>query len=166
MADLSLPECEEVLARNGVARLGCYSPASDQSYVVPVAYAFEPGTISLALIPGQKLSFLAAHPTGVCLEVEEVRDEDQWTTVVVVGDIVRMDRNPPEMENIGAERQALEPIFESGLTPYPLESLVFCELAIRSVSGRTDHWESPVAADSHELERIIGTFKSEHMAGN
>lgn len=166
MADLSQSECEQVLARNGVARLGCYSAAKEQSYVVPVAYAFQHGCITLALIPGQKLHYLTAHPKGVCLEVEELRKDDVWTTVVVTGDIVRIDREPLELESIGAERLPLRPMFDSGLTVFPPESLVYCELAIRELSGRQDRWEAAVARDTAELARIVGVFKSEHPAGD
>jgi nitroimidazol reductase NimA-like FMN-containing flavoprotein (pyridoxamine 5'-phosphate oxidase superfamily) len=166
MAELSALECEHVLARNGIARLGSYSPEKDQSYVIPVAYAYEPGRIKLELIPGQALHFLTEHPHGVCLEVEEVRQSELWTTVVVTGDIVKIDRNPTELEAIEPRREPLAPIFESGLAPYSPENLVLCELAIREVSGREDRWKPSINGDKAELAKIIGTFKSEHRTGD
>src|SRR5581483_11810141 len=77
---LSEQECCEVLERQGLGRLACYSPSQDESYIVPVAYMHHPGAIYLALVPGQKLRYLDEHPHGVCLEVEEVDANEDWKT--------------------------------------------------------------------------------------
>lgn len=137
-ANLSERECEEVLQRNGIGRLACYSPSAHECYVVPVAYVWHRGAVYLALAPGQKLDYLSEHPAGICLEVEEVEGGYDWKTVLVTGDFRRIDsREHP----IGRPRRGgLQTVFEIGLAPYAHEGLVLCKLEIRKVSGRHDRW--------------------------
>jgi nitroimidazol reductase NimA-like FMN-containing flavoprotein (pyridoxamine 5'-phosphate oxidase superfamily) len=80
-------ECEEVLRRSNLGRLGCAQ--DNQPYVVPIYFRFESvqpdarylyGFSSL----GQKISWMRRNPL-VCVEVDEVADTRHWTTVVVFG---------------------------------------------------------------------------------
>jgi uncharacterized protein len=82
--ELTAAECEEVLARSSVGRLGC--ARSDQPYVVPVSLYFEPSEKAVygfsAL--GQKIDWMRGNPK-VCVEVDEIHEQLHWTTVVVFG---------------------------------------------------------------------------------
>jgi nitroimidazol reductase NimA-like FMN-containing flavoprotein (pyridoxamine 5'-phosphate oxidase superfamily) len=131
-------ECERALERNGIGRLACYSPSARQCYVIPVAYAYHPGSLYFALAPGQKLAYLGENPHGVCFEIEEVSGGSEWTTIVVFGDFERVEAAKHPLSH--AERGPLHDIFDVGLTPFARDSLVLCKLSIRRMSGRRDRW--------------------------
>jgi Pyridoxamine 5'-phosphate oxidase len=138
-AVLNKQECEAVLERNGIGRLACYSPYVRECYVVPVAYAYHYGSLYLALVPGQKLTYLDQHPDGVCLEVEEVQDGgESWKTVVATGNFRRVATGDHPL--IDAQRGPLRTAFDIGLAPYPADSQVLCRIDVRKLSGREDHW--------------------------
>ncbi len=137
MAELTRRQCEQVLARAGLGRIGCFSPSRDEVYVVPVAFTFHPGALYLELVPGQKLDYLEEHPQGVCLEVEQVEAGQTWSTVVVTGEFERVQ---PEGPPAAGRRGPLRTTFEIGLSPYSPESLVLCKLTIGKMSGRRDSW--------------------------
>ncbi len=137
MSDLTRRTCEDVLARNGMGRLACYSPSQHECYIVPVAYSYEDGEIYLDLVPGQKLEYLQENPYGVSLEVEEVHDGSTWRTVIVTGDFSRLEQNVAEGH---ARRGPLRPIFAQGLAPYASERLVRCKLTVQKISGKQDTW--------------------------
>ena len=137
---LAHSECVEVLERNGLGRLACYSPRANECYVVPVAYIYHPGVVYFALAPGQKLDYLREHPQGVCFEVEEVQGAQDWQTVIVTGDFSRVGSADQSVEQ--PVRGALRKVFEIGLAPYRHDSLVLCKLDVRKMSGRHDRWSA------------------------
>ncbi len=139
MAELTKQECEEVLERNGLGRLACYSPRDQECYVVPVAYGYHYGSIYLALVPGRKLSYLTEHPLGVCFEVEEVHGGSEWTTVVVTGDFSRIQADEPSLAEV--KRGPLRGVFDIGLAPFPPEAQLLCKLSVRKLTGQRDRWQ-------------------------
>ena len=139
---LSEQECLDVLARASIARLGCYSPSNDESYVVPTSIQYHPGAVYFASIPGQKLRFLTEHPRGICVEVEETEPNGGRFTVVVTGDFEQVQAELPKGER--PKRGPMRSIFEDSPVPYPRESLVLCKVTVRKVSGRHDRWSWPL----------------------
>ena len=137
-ASLTPAQCVELLERNGLGRLACYSPTANECYIVPVAYIYHPGVLYFALAPGQKLDYLAEHPEGVCFEIEEVHGVEDWQTVIVTGDFGRIGSREKSLEQ--PVRGALRKVFEIGLSPYRHDSLVLCKLEGRKMSGRHDRW--------------------------
>ena len=77
-------ECRDVLAGSSLGRLAC--ARRDQPYVVPVHFSFDPeqNCIYAFSTIGQKILWMRENPR-VCLEVEEVRDKNRWTTVLLFG---------------------------------------------------------------------------------
>jgi nitroimidazol reductase NimA-like FMN-containing flavoprotein (pyridoxamine 5'-phosphate oxidase superfamily) len=85
--EMNRDECEQVLARTRLARLGCAQ--DNQPYVVPVTLAYhrpEYGDPCLygVTIPGQKVEWMRANPL-VCVEVDDIAADDRWVSVVVNG---------------------------------------------------------------------------------
>ena len=82
--ELSERDCFEVLGRGTLGRLGC--ARHDQPYVVPIHFSFDLDRRCLYAFSaiGQKIEWMRDNPQ-VCLEVEEIADSHQWTTVVVLG---------------------------------------------------------------------------------
>jgi nitroimidazol reductase NimA-like FMN-containing flavoprotein (pyridoxamine 5'-phosphate oxidase superfamily) len=85
--EMSREECELVLARTRLARLGCAQ--GNQPYVVPVSLVYhqpENGGACFygVTIPGQKVEWMRTNPL-VCVEVDEVAADDRWLSVIVFG---------------------------------------------------------------------------------
>lgn len=85
--EMSDPEIDELLGRVGYAHLAC--SRDDQPYVVPVHYAYSGGEIFVYTTEGKKSEFIAANPR-VCLQAEDVTDNQHWESVIVDGVATRL----------------------------------------------------------------------------
>lgn len=83
--DLSPAESEALLKRCKVGRLGLYDSGRKRAYVVPISYAYRDGSAYLHSAPGLKLELLHNQPGDVCLEVDDVADEGEWSSVIAWG---------------------------------------------------------------------------------
>lgn len=82
LAQLTQTEIEEVLTNNYIGRIGY---RDDESvYIVPVNYQYKPGYVQCYSLVGEKIQVMRQHPE-VCFEVEEVKDNSHWTTVICWG---------------------------------------------------------------------------------
>jgi len=70
------------LTSASLGRLGC--SLDNQPYVVPIYFVYEPGYIYVLSTFGQKTEWMRANPK-VCLEVDEVTNQSQWTSVIANG---------------------------------------------------------------------------------
>jgi nitroimidazol reductase NimA-like FMN-containing flavoprotein (pyridoxamine 5'-phosphate oxidase superfamily) len=95
--ELNSIECGEVLARQGMGRLGC--SRDDQPYVVPIHFAYDPERRCLYAFStvGQKIDWMRTNPK-VCVEVEDVTDKNHWTTVLAFGRYQEIGQSPEEAE--------------------------------------------------------------------
>ena len=80
-------ECEAVLRRTNVARLGC--ARDNQPYVIPIYFKFDALKADAKCLYsfanlGQKIQWMRRNPL-VCVEVDDVTDHLHWTTVIVFG---------------------------------------------------------------------------------
>lgn len=72
-----------LLARLNYGHLAC--SRDGQPYVVPVHYAYDKGDIYIYTTEGMKAEIIADNPK-VCLQVEDVVDNTNWRSVVVMGE--------------------------------------------------------------------------------
>lgn len=93
--ELTAEECQAVLARSHLGRLGC--ARLDQPYVVPIHFSFDAAAnCAYAFSPvGQKVQWMRDNPK-VCLEVEEIVDKHEWTTVIATGEYQEIQSDPHE----------------------------------------------------------------------
>jgi len=140
MHELRQDACEALLARNTFGRLGCYSPSEDQVYVVPISYCFHDGAIFFSSITGEKVEYLRAHPRGICLEVDDVDDGLNWSSVIVRGDFEELQGGDWAAEKPAALRRAehgpLRYLFDADVPMKARNALIVGRLAIREMSGR------------------------------
>ncbi len=82
--DLTTTECRDVLSRAHVARIAC--SRANQPYVVPVSISYDRTFDCLFGFStvGKKIDWMRENPR-VCVEVEEVADRYNWTTIVIFG---------------------------------------------------------------------------------
>lgn len=76
-------ECDEVLKRVGYGHLAC--ARNNQPYVVPIHYAYDKPTIYIYTTEGKKAEIIRVNPQ-ICLQVEDVEDNENWKSVIVIGD--------------------------------------------------------------------------------
>ena len=82
--ELTQAECREALGRATHGRLGC--SREDQPYVVPFFFYLDSRGDCLYSVAtlGQKIDWMRGNPK-VCVEVDEIVDQLNWTTVLVFG---------------------------------------------------------------------------------
>ncbi len=80
--ELSAEECVGILKGTNLGRLACVR--QNRPYIVPVYYDYyEDALYSFATL-GKKIQWMRTNPL-VCVEVDEIVDRFNWTTVVVKG---------------------------------------------------------------------------------
>jgi hypothetical protein len=80
--DMTDRECWSTLAAAHVARLAC--TLENRPYVVPIAFVVADELVYSFALPGQKIDWMRRNPR-VCLEMDDVRQADQWTSVIADG---------------------------------------------------------------------------------
>ena len=80
--EMSTAECHAILERTNIGRLGCAH--DNQPYVVPINFAFDGRYFYGFTTLGQKVEWMRSNPL-VCLEVDEVTNQSQWTSIVASG---------------------------------------------------------------------------------
>lgn len=103
--ELTTDECAAVLRRGHLGRLACCR--DDHPYVVPISYDFDGKHVYSFSTLGQKIVWMRANP-HVCLEVDEIEDRFNWTTVLAFGRYEEL-RTPPEHEQA---REGARQLFE------------------------------------------------------
>jgi nitroimidazol reductase NimA-like FMN-containing flavoprotein (pyridoxamine 5'-phosphate oxidase superfamily) len=80
--ELTIGECEAILRRNTIARLGIRDVESP--YIVPISYAYASGVIYGHAPPGKKVALARIWP-DVSLLVDEIQAPDVWQSALVRG---------------------------------------------------------------------------------
>ncbi len=121
--ELSDSEINALLSRVGYGHLACSRDA--QPYVVPVHYAFHGGEVYIYTTEGKKFEVIRTNPL-VCLQVEEIMDNQHWTGVIVDGVAEQMTEpaeRPKAIDLVIAVNPTLTPAlskaYELGSGKYP-----------------------------------------------
>lgn len=80
--EMTLEECRDVLSQANVARLTC--AMDDQPYAVPVYLAYDGSYLFGFASMGYKIDCMRSNPQ-VCVEFDDIKRQNQWTSVVVFG---------------------------------------------------------------------------------
>jgi hypothetical protein len=81
--EISAEECQTVLERASLGRLGCSN--ENQPYVVPIHFSYEDGYLYAFSTFGQKVKWMRANPK-VCLQTDEIQNQSNWISVIVYGE--------------------------------------------------------------------------------
>ena len=87
VTELSNAEISEMIERCDFAHLACCR--NDRPYVVPIHYATGNGVIFVYTTEGKKTDIIDENP-HICLQIEEVKDNQHWTSVVVEATAARL----------------------------------------------------------------------------
>jgi nitroimidazol reductase NimA-like FMN-containing flavoprotein (pyridoxamine 5'-phosphate oxidase superfamily) len=85
--DMTHGEIDDLLDRVRYGHLGC--ARNNHPYVVPIHFALDDHTIYIFTTEGKKSEMIDSNPE-VCLQVEEVVDDEHWSSVVIVGDAAKL----------------------------------------------------------------------------
>jgi nitroimidazol reductase NimA-like FMN-containing flavoprotein (pyridoxamine 5'-phosphate oxidase superfamily) len=85
--ELSDSEIAELLRRTGYGHLAC--ARGGEPYVVPVHFAYDDGDIYVYTTEGKKFEIIKENPR-VCLQAEQVKDNQHWLSVIVDGEAVQI----------------------------------------------------------------------------
>ncbi len=121
VSDLSESEIREVLGRVGYGHLAC--SRENLPYVVPVHYAYDEGSIFIFTTEGKKFEIINENP-HVCLQVEDITDNQHWISVIVDG-VAAQIPNGPEHD------RALELIIKVNPTLTPAVSIRWMDNWVR-----------------------------------
>lgn len=77
----------EVLKRVGYGHLGM--ARGNIPYVVPINYVYDQPHIYIYTTEGKKTEVIKANPE-VCLQVEDVKSEKDWVSVIATGEAVKV----------------------------------------------------------------------------
>ncbi len=80
--EMSRQECDELLTQAKFGRIAC--TRGRQPYVVPIYFEFDGKYLYCFSTVGQKIEWMRANPL-VCVEVDEVKDQLHWRSVVILG---------------------------------------------------------------------------------
>jgi uncharacterized protein len=135
--NLSREECEEVLQRNSVGRLGVI--ADERIEIVPLHYAFDDGWIFGRTSMGQKLRSIRRN-WWVAFEVDEVDATFDWRSVVVHGGFYLLDSSagPHDAELVDRAVAAIRRVVPEAFGPAdPVRGreLLF-GIAVQEMTGR------------------------------
>jgi nitroimidazol reductase NimA-like FMN-containing flavoprotein (pyridoxamine 5'-phosphate oxidase superfamily) len=76
-------ECVALATRSSLARLAC--ALDNQPYIIPIQFAYDAGFLYALATFGQKIEWMRENPK-VCVSIDEIVSESQWSSVVVTGE--------------------------------------------------------------------------------
>lgn len=155
--EMSNGQIKEVLERIVYGHLGM--SRGIHPHVVPIHFAFDDPHIYIYTTEGKKTEILKANPE-ICLQVEEVKSDKDWSSVIVTGEAVKL-KDKKEREH------ALEFILAANPTLTPALSIrwmdswvrenveVIYRITPRMITGRTtiEHSETLAAVAPFEKKR-------------
>ena len=103
--DLPAEECRAGLSQSTFGRLACCHEG--QPYIVPLHFAVEGGFVYSFSMPGQKVAWMRENPR-VCLEVESVVSQTEWTTIIALGDYEELPDTPAYQPGRPHAREVLQ----------------------------------------------------------
>jgi uncharacterized protein len=134
-------ECRELLERLGFGRLACSS--NNRPYIVPIYFVYDSERLYCFSTQGQKIEWMRENPL-VCVEADEIRSHDDWTSVVVLGRYVEISNAPADRKGWEYARNLLQKRakwWQSGYTvtqirrqPNPPVPVFYC-IVIERLSG-------------------------------
>ena len=134
IVEISPDECKELLTHVSIGRLPC--SRENQPYVVPVCFAYEPEYLYVFSTLGQKVKWMRQNPK-VCLQIDEIADRSNWTSVVVNGAYLEL-REPQYTAEKAHAREQLTKYSEWWLTPLAERRERGSDLSIEPVFFRID----------------------------
>jgi hypothetical protein len=149
ITQMTLEECREILARTGFGHLAC--SRSDEPYVVPIYFAYEPDCLYGFSTFGRKIEWMRSNPK-VCVGVDDVVGHSSWASVIINGRYQELSDTP---EHNSERQRAYELLEERALwwqtaqaarelrTTQPFPPIFYC-IHINAMTGHRATPDDPV----------------------
>src|ERR1700687_1683702 len=139
--EMTTKECREILTRISLGRLGC--SYNGQPYVLPLYFVYENNNLYGYTTEGQKTAWMRANPK-VCVEIDEITNRFQWTSVVLFGRYRELPDSPPYTQDYKHARKLLAAVSRWWEIPHVSRAvkskdeliLIYFRVEIESVTGR------------------------------
>lgn len=102
--EMTEKECVALATRSSLGRLAC--ALDNQPYIIPIQFAYDTGYIYALATFGRKIEWMRDNPK-VCLAIDEIVSDTQWSSVVVTGEYEEL-REPRYAEERERARALLE----------------------------------------------------------
>jgi nitroimidazol reductase NimA-like FMN-containing flavoprotein (pyridoxamine 5'-phosphate oxidase superfamily) len=145
---LSDVEIENLLSTEVVARIGCH--AQGRTYVVPVTYVYEGGSLLVQSADGLKIRMMQQNPL-VCVEVDHVDDLANWRSVIAWGRFEEL-FGYDATAALAQLRERLKPLVVSQTTP-GAETLAEGEKPVRRGNGHAAVYRIQLFEKTGRFER-------------
>lgn len=164
--EMTESDCRRALARARLGRLACTH--GNQPYIVPSYFVFQEPYLYGFTTPGQKVEWMRSNPL-VCVELDEVGDSDEWTSIVVVGQYEELpdapDAEQGRLQAHGPGRQTAPPTWTTS-SPVEHERTKALELLQRHALW----WEPGCASCAHRdpqqsLTPVFYRIHIDHITG-
>ena len=97
--ELNTSAIDKFLEKKDYGHLAC--SLNDEPYVVPIHFAYSKPFVYVYTTEGKKSEILAQNPR-VCLQIENVEDNSNWTSVIIYGEAERLTQQDLKAEAIEA----------------------------------------------------------------
>jgi uncharacterized protein len=154
--ELTKDECLDVLRHTNLGRLACSH--DHQPYIVPIYFDFDGENVYSFAMRGTKIAWMESN-SKVCLEVDDILDQYNWTTVLVFGRYEELTAAPEYEELRDRARDLFQKRPEwwlpaSGKVPSGKESApIVYRIRITTVNGRRAARDETVAAAAARRSR-------------
>jgi len=169
--EMSRDECNDALSRAKYGRLACAH--DNQPYVLPLNFTFDGnGYLYCFTTLGQKVEWMRSNPL-VCFETDEVKNHNQWSSVIVFGSYQELP-DKPEFETArihlqeGLQKRVMwwEPAYISQAHRDKPHSLtpIFFRIKVENMTGHRanpDESETATATPAVHLRRTETNRNSE-----
>lgn len=85
--ELTDGESREAMSKMHFGHLAC--ARNNHPYVVPIHFHFDGNNAFIYTTEGKKTEIIRVNPE-VCLQAEEVTDNENWVSVMIIGDALRL----------------------------------------------------------------------------
>lgn len=135
MTELTPAEIAALLEEQLVGRIGCH--ADGLTYVVPVIYAYDSGSVYVLSTEGQKVEMMRANP-DVCFEVDRYDGPGRWRSVIAQGRYEELDADGvARARELLVDRVARRPAAASGPSrPRSDRAVVGFRIRLDGATGR------------------------------
>src|ERR1700692_1067614 len=139
--EMPTKDCWEILTRVSLRRLGC--SYDGQPYVLPLYFVYGNSNLYGYTTEGQKTAWMRANPK-VCVEIDEITNRFQWTSVVLCGRYRELPDLPPYAEEYKRARKLLTTVSQWWEIPHASRAvrskdeliLRYFRIEIETVTGR------------------------------
>lgn len=107
---LDTEETERLIETQLIGRIGCH--ANDQTYIVPVSYAYDGNYIYGYTHEGKKIDMMRKNP-NVCFEVDDTRNLANWQSVIAWGVFEELTDKKERKETLKKLHERVLPVVNS-----------------------------------------------------